>query len=177
MPVDKEKEVARGGNLEGTSHLQSAASETEWLSATAPDTIEEFDRLFQAVEGYRCGALTRDGLMHYYEIARQFRIAHPEIVRAPDETRPQHPQRVITTDTVTGVQQERLVERETNEIVLQMRRMIAAARVRFFREALPLAMTEEDLQLARAIAAAIGEISPEEGMTAFRKHLKEQPCP
>lgn len=38
---------------------------------------EEFDRLFQAVDGYRGGSLTREGLMHYYEIARKIRAEFP----------------------------------------------------------------------------------------------------
>jgi hypothetical protein len=37
MPVDKDKKFARGGNQAVRQHLQSSASETEVLNATAPE--------------------------------------------------------------------------------------------------------------------------------------------
>jgi len=62
---------------EWRQRAKAAEARLTVLEAHEGAMLEEFERLFQAVEGYRCGSLTRDGLMHYYEIARQFRIAHP----------------------------------------------------------------------------------------------------
>jgi len=50
----------------------------------------------------------------------------------------------------------------------EMRQMIATARVQFLRDALPLAGTDDYLLgLVRSLAAAIGEVSPDEAMVAL----------
>ena len=53
----------------------------------------------------------------------------------------------------------------------EMRQMIARAKIRFLKEALPLAITDVDLKLVQSIAAAVGDISPEEGMAAMRREM------
>ena len=62
----------------------------------------------------------------------------------------------------------------TDDPLAEMRRMIAAARLRFMRSALPLATDDESLEFVRVIAGAIGEISPEDGLTAVLRFLDER---
>lgn len=71
-------------------------------------------------------------------------------------------------------------ERELAErdlALFEMRRMIAIARLDFLQQALPLAKVDEDFKLARSIAEAIGEISVEEGLTAFRREVAAHAAP
>lgn len=60
---------------------------------------------------------------------------------------------------------------ERDMALFEMRRTIAIARLDFLQQALPMAKIDEDFKLARSIAEAIGEISVEEGLAAFRRGL------
>lgn len=60
----------------------------------------------------------------------------------------------------------------------EMRQMIATARVQFLRDALPLAGTDDHLlELVRSLAAAIGEVSPDEAMAALIRELAARTAP
>lgn len=54
------------------------------------------------------------------------------------------------------------------------RGMIAAARVRFRDEAFKFCKTDTDRRKVLALEPAIGEVSPEEAVLAFRRWLDEQ---
>lgn len=63
------------------------------------------------------------------------------------------------------------MDTELEYLKAEIRAQLAMARLDFLREALPLATSENQLQMAKSISEAIGEVSYDEAMSAFRREL------
>jgi hypothetical protein len=61
-----------------------------------------------------------------------------------------------------------------DELRVELKRMIVNARARFRDEAMRLCHTEDERSKATAIEMAVGDVSPEEAVLAFKRWLAEE---